>query len=515
MIYVPRPHDKLGIHHLVDREEALLFAEMGTGKTGITIAALIELLCDGAISGALVVAPKRVATLSWPNEVEKWENFRWLRVANLRTKEGWAMLEAGTAHIYAINYDQLASREVVRKVKRPATDKELSDFSNGRLPFYCKLPRGIDAEDALMTGVPPPGAFFFDEVPEYYPGVVERYFFNRRKPPAFDVVVFDESTKVKNPQSKVAAAFRPYRRKIQRWWGLTGTPRPEGLMDLFGQVKIIDQGKRLGPAKTNFEQVYFQPDFTGWKIEPREGAEEQVMAKIADMTLVLRAKDWMDVPEAEVYEIEVELPKSARRIYDELEEQLLAILENQKEIVAVNAGALLTKLIQMVGGAVYDELKHVHVIHDAKIEALKKLVNQIKEPVMIGYVYQHEKDRILKAVPGCVEWDDSVLDRWNRGEIPALMAHPASIGHGLNLWEGGRTIIWYSRNYHRELYDQLCGRFVGARASLSGKVPQIYHLVSPNTVDEAVDEALRLKAAGQSGLMAALSSMLKRSREEQ
>lgn len=507
--YVPRPEHQLGIDHLLANERALLFAEMGLGKSGVTLAALRMLLLDGEITGALIVAPKRVATLSWPNEVAEWDEFKWLKIANLRTPEGWALLEAGAAHLYIINYEQLASREVVRKQKRPPTEAELLQFANGEIPFYVKLPRGLTAEDAVLSGLPPPGCYFFDEVPEYYPGVVERYFFNRRKAPAFEVVVFDESTKIKNPASKAAKAFKPYWPKIKRRWALTGTPRPEHLSDIFGQVKVIDDGKRLGPAKTNFESAYFDLSPNGYSLIERPDAYKTVMSKIADIALVLRAEDYLEITPPHIEDVEVELPSVARKAYDELEEELLAILESGAEIVGTNAGALLNKLIQIAGGAVYDDLKNAHVVHDEKVKALVKLVKEINEPVLIAYSYQHELPRILKSVPGCVAWHDKILPDWNAGKVPAIAVHPASVGHGQNLWRGGRTVIWFSRTYHRELYDQLCGRFAGARSALSGKQAQIFHIIAKDTADEAVDEALRQKHTGQKALMVFLSNLRK------
>jgi hypothetical protein len=509
MKYTPRPHDLQGIQHLTTHERALLFSEMGLGKTGQALSAITQLLCDGAISGALVVAPMRVANISWWEEVEKWDQFRWLKLANLRHDEGWDLLERGAAHVYTVNYEQLPSREVKRKVKRPPTEDELAKWARGELPFACVLPPGMFADEALLTDRPPPGVWFYDTVTTTYPGVIERYFFGRRKAPAFDLVVFDESTKVKNPMGLVGRSFKPYWPKIKRRWALTGTPRPEHLKDLFGQVKIIDDGLRLGQYVSNFEAKYFYIPEGSWKLLPKKGAEAEIMEKISDITLALRAEDHVNIVRPEFKDVEIDLPKPARKAYDELETQLLAMLENEVEIVAVNAGALLTKLIQVAGGCVYDDNKVAHVVHDAKISALKKLVAEINEPVIIAFAFQHEKNRILEAIPGSVEWRDSIVPEWNRGEVPALVVHPNSVGHGLNLWQGGRTVIFYSRTYHREPYDQLCGRFVGARSALSGKVPQIFHLVARDTADEAADEALRLKAGGQAGLMAALSALKK------
>jgi SNF2 family DNA or RNA helicase len=448
MNYRPAEHQQLGIDHLTTHDRALLFAEMGTGKTGMVLAALRHLFADMATTGALVVAPLRVATLQWPSEVVKFQEFSWLVVADLRTAEGWRLLERSAAHLYVINYEML-------------------------------------------------------------PKLADRYCYNRRGPFAFDSVIFDEITKAKNAKSKRIRAIRPYLPKMTRRWGLTGTPTPNGYLDLFAQVGLIDDGQRLGRSLTSYKETWFDSDFMGYKLTLKADAERRIRERIADITLTLRAEDWLDVPATHVEEVEVSLPAEAKRFYGELEKELLALLKNGAEVVAANAAVLMNKLLQVVGGSIYDEERTTHHLHSAKLDALRKLVLRVGEPVMIACVFRHERERIMAAVPGCVEWSDAVLDRWNAGEVKAIVAHPASIGHGLNLWRGGRTVIWYSRNWQRELYDQMNGRFVGARAALSGRTPQVFHLITPGTVDDAVDEALRQKAEGQAGLMAALAALKK------
>jgi len=451
MNYRPAEHQQLGIDHLIAHDRALLFAEVGTGKTGMVLSALRHLFADMATTGALVVAPLRVATLQWPSEVEKFREFDWMIVADLRTAAGWRLLERGAAHLYVINYEML-------------------------------------------------------------PKLASGYFYNRRGPYAFDTVIFDELTKAKNAKSKRLRALRPYLPKLTRRWGLTGTPTPNGYLDLFAQVGLIDDGQRLGRSFTAYKEAWFDSDYMGYKLTLKPSAETRIQARIADITLTLRTEDWLEVPATHVEEVEVPLPAHAKLIYKELEAELLALLEGGAEVVAVNAAVLMNKLLQVVGGSIYDESKVVHRLHAAKVDALVKLVKRIGEPVMIACAFRHERERILRAVPGCVEWSDAVIDRWNAGKVPAIVAHPASIGHGLNLWRGGRTVVWFSRNWQRELYDQMNGRFVGARAALSGKTPQVFHLITPGTVDDAVDEALRQKAAGQAGLMAALAALKKVSR---
>lgn len=447
MKYIPRPHDKLGIDHLLKNPRALLFSEMGTGKSGMALAALHALFADFAIRGALIVAPLRVATLQWPSEVEKWENFSWMKVADLRTARGRKAFEAGSAHLYVINYEML-------------------------------------------------------------PKFAQTMLYGRRGPLPFDVVIFDELTRCKNPRSKRVRSIRPYLRKMPIRWGMTGTPTPNSYLDLWAQAALVDDGACLGISFSQFRECYFQADYMGYSFAIKDGAEAKIREKLAPITLAIRAEDHLDIPPTHYEDVEVPLPAEIRtRYYAKLEKDLLVLLRNGAEVVAVNAAVLLNKLLQIVGGSVYDEDRKSHQVHDAKLKALAAVVRRANEPVLIACAFVTERARILRAIPGCEEWSDACIDRWNAGKIPAIVTHPASIGHGLNLWRGGRTVIWYSRNWQRELYDQLCGRFVGARAALSGRNPRVFHLVCPDTVDEAVAEALRQRAEGQAGLMAALAAL--------
>lgn len=434
-------YQRLAESHLLSRDRAALFMGMGMGKTATTLAALEALMLDGACSGALIVAPLRVATLTWPHEVERW--FPHLRIADLRTAEGMETLKRGGAHLYTINYESL-------------------------------------------------------------PRLARTYFYNRRSL-AFDTVVFDELTMAKNPSSKRIRALRPYLPKLTRRWGLTGTPTPNSLLDLWAQIHLLDDGASLGRSMSHFRDSYFTSDYMGYNWTLRPGAEDSIYRLLSSVALTLRSSDYLDIPDTVYEDVEVPLPEPAREVYEELERELLVLLrEKDAEIVAVNAAVLVNKLLQVAGGAIYDAERRIHDLHTAKVDALKKLVARIKEPVLIACNFIHEKERIAKAIPGCVEWSDDVLPRWNAGKIKAVVAHPKSIGHGLNLQAGGRTTIWFSRTWSRELYDQF-----NARVARKGqdKVPQVFHLVSPGTADEAVAEALRMKADGQNALLAALKSI--------
>lgn len=427
---------------MVNTPRAFLIAGMGLGKTAMTLSAVEELMLDGACGGVLIVAPLRVSTLTWPHEIRKW--FPHLRVADLRTKSGMESLRRGDSHFYTINYERL-------------------------------------------------------------PKLARDYFYGRRGAYAFDTVVFDELTKAKNPSSMRIRALRPYLPKIQRRIGLTGTPTPNSLQDLWAQAFLLDDGEALGKSSTLFRDTYFQSDYMGYNWTLREGAEAQIYARIAKLCLTLRSSDYLDIPDTVYEDVEVALPPQARETYQKMEKELLVLLDSHPvEIVAVNAAVLVNKLLQIAGGALYDENKGIHELHTAKLDALVKLVNKLKEPVLIACNYKHERARILKAVTGAVEWTDAVLPQWNAGKVRAIVADPRSIGHGLNLQEGGRTVIWFSRTWSRENYDQMNCRV--ARKG-QGNVPQVFHIVCPSTADEAVSEALRMKGDGQASLLAALASL--------
>lgn len=446
MIFAPRPYQQAASDHLVTRTEAALFTGMGLGKTASTLHAFDRLLREGEARGMLVVAPLRVANLTWPAEVEKWESFQYMRVANLRTRAAKAQVRDGSAHIYTCNYEML-------------------------------------------------------------PAVAEI------KNPPWDIVVFDELTKAKNHASKRINAFRPAAYKLARRWGLTGTPTPNSHLELFAQIRLLDQGSRLGRSFHSFRSCWFAPtDYMEYNWEPRPGAVEEILAKIEDLALVQRTSDYLDVADMTREEVEVALPPEARADYDRMERDLLLLLK-EGTVLAPNAAVLAGKLLQMTGGAVYDLEKKVHVVHTAKIEATKKLCKALSpECVIVACNYQHEQERLAAAIPGAVRFDsattpkaqEDLLARWNARKIPALILHPRSGGHGLNMQDGGRHVVWYSLPYSGEEYDQL-----NARLHRTGQKDAvvIHHVTSPGTVDDAVAETLRNRGASQNVLLETLRNL--------
>lgn len=417
--------------YLVKNERAYCTVGMGLGKTAATLAALNELFADGAIRSALIVAPLRVARMTWPNEIQKWKQFHWMKVEQLRGNQ-----PSGKAQIYLINYERL-------------DDLLHLDF--------C------------------------------------------------DVVVFDEVTRAKNHTSKRINNFRP---KLQhhRRWGLTGTPRPNSLLELFSQIRLLDDGKRLGSGFNGFKHKYFRPiDYMEYDWRPREGAELDIYGRIADLTLVLQSSDYLNIPDTVVEDLPVKLPPTVMRLYRALEKDFLSII-NGKTIVASNAATLVNKLLQVCGGSIYDEQGKTEHLHEAKIIELKTMIRKINEPVIVACQYVHEARRVCDLIKGAVHAStlkDDLEDKWNSGAIPVLVANPASLGHGLNLQRGGRTVIWYSPTWSRELYDQF-----NARVARKGqdKVPQIYRILCPDTMDEVVVESLRDKGEGQNAMLRIMSN---------
>lgn len=455
MQFNPLEHQDLAIDHLTPRNEALLFAGMGLGKTASCLSALDWLFIDGDCKGILVVAPLRVAVLTWPDEVEKWDNFQYMRVANLRTKAGKKAWAEGKAHIYCINYEALP-RFVAENIK----GKRASE-----LPV--------------------------------------------------DSVLFDEIDNAKNPGSKRIRDFRKFARpKFRRAWGMTGTPVSSNYLDLFAQVRLIDQGKLFGLVFGKWRHQYFEFDnpFSQYpKYVLREGSKGKLEKEISNLALVLRSEDWLKIPPVKYVDVPVSIPKEAKRIYNKVEKELLETLDSGLEIMAPNAAALVTKLLQINSGAVYvqegDDVstRTVETIHTAKIDALKKLHKQHgNAPMLVACHYRHEIDRILEAIPGAELFQNDRLKAWNNREIPMLVAHPKSIGHGLNLQQGGNLLTWFSLGYNPRLYSQFNARL--ARQGQQHRTT-VYRLMVHGSIDDAAASSLESKNNDESAFLKTLQNI--------
>lgn len=469
MKFTPYDYQQEGIDHLLSHDEAALWFEMGLGKTPITLTAISQLILEGASKGALVVGPFRVLVLAWMAQGDKWEDFRWLRFANLRTPEGVEAWENGSADIYLINAERLPSLERTVKGKTRRT-----------------------------------------------PGIVERLIKGRKEIPV-DTVVFDELSLFKGggKRFKAIAPFLHditaadgkvrYRTPFKRRWGLTGTPAPNSYLDLFYQVKLLDGGKRLGRSITHYKTQFFDSDYMGWSHTLKEGAKEKIDARLADLALVKLSDDHLDIPPCTVEDVEVTLPAKVTKQYRELEKEFLVELDNG-EVEALSAAALTTKLLQITSGCVFDAERDIHALHDAKIKALAKIVKQHKgEPLLVFTSYTHERQRLMEAFPQAVKFHERDMAKWKRGEIPMWVADYRSISHGVDGCQvGGRIAVWTTPTWSNEGESQ-----ANARIARTGQTKPsiIYRILAKDTIDWAVAEAVKNKQEGQSGLMDAVQNL--------
>lgn len=449
MNFTPYQYQRTAIQWIIDRPAAGLFLGMGMGKSVVTLTAIDQLIYDRIeVQRVLVIAPLRVAQDTWAREVAKWDHLHHLRVARVLGPLK-ARLEAleQDADIYVINRENVV--------------------------WLCE-------------------------------------FLGRRWP--FDMVVIDELSSFKSHQAKRFKALRRVLGRVRRIVGLTGTPAPNGLIDLWPQVYLLDRGERLGETVGKFRSRYFTPDrmnghiVYSYKLLP--GADDAIHNKLADLCMSLKKEDYLDLP-GQIYEtVELTPPPALLKRYKQFErDRIMETLDEDGEVVALNAAALTGKLLQFANGAIYDDQGSVHALHDVKLDALEELIEAANgEPVLVFYAFKHDRDRIMQRLP-CRELsapDD--IDAWNRKEIPVAIAHPASVGHGLNLQEGGHIIIWFGLTWSLELYQQ-----ANERLNRPGQtdVCRIYHLILKGTHDERVLAALDQKDTSQRALIDALRQAVK------
>ena len=477
MNFTPFPHQELGINHLVNTDEAALFAGMGLGKTAMVLSALSQLICDGDCKGALIIAPLRVSVFTWPDEVAQWEEFKWMNIVSLRTEEGMAAWHRGDAAIYTINYESLFKPKYGKDAKGKRVVVSDTGIINTLINVKGKLP--------------------------------------------VDTVVWDELSKCKDHKGKRAKVFKQYRHRFKRHWGLTGTPTPNGYEGLFAQIGLLDGGKTFGKFITHFRTRYFQPE-NPWlptiqeKHVVRPDGVGMIEDKIKHMVLTLRSEDYLDIPPTETVDIDVKLPPKVMTLYKKLQKELIVRMKDTK-VRALNQAVLVGKLQQILGGAIYaqdigsifadEESKVVTELHDAKIKALRKLWEaEGKEPMLVFTKFIHERTRILEAIPEAVEFDSDKLADWNAGKIPLFVAHPASMSHGLNMQHGGSRSCWFTMSHSREEYDQ-----GNARVARTGQKDEtkIFRLLVPQTVDDAVAAAIANKGEVQSTFLKTLTNIQK------
>lgn len=446
MQYKPHEYQKYATDFIIAHPVSAILLEMGLGKSVITLTAIKKLMLDSfEVSRTLVIAPFRVASTTWPEEIRKWEHLKHLTYSVVTGGEKKRLQALRTpAHIYIINRENV---------------------------------------DWLVTksGVP----------------------FH------FDMVVIDELSGFKSYQAKRSKALLKVRPKVKRVVGLTGTPSSNGLMDLWAEFRILDLGERLGRYITQYRNTYFLPDKRNQQMvfsyKPKAGAEEAIYKKIGDITIAMKATDYLPMPDRIINKINVSLSATEQKRYDTLKREM-AVSVKGKEIDAVNAAALSNKLLQMASGAVYDEEKRMIPVHDRKLDALEEVIEGANgKPVLVAYWYKHDLERIKKRFTVQeIKTKEDIAD-WNERKIPVAVIHPAAAGHGLNLQSGGCTLVWFSLTWSLELYEQ-----TNARLYRQGQKETvvIHHLLIQGTIDEDVMNALAHKNKTQAALIDAVKANL-------
>ncbi len=445
MKFVPRKYQEIAIKKIKEKPRYALFLGMGLGKTSSVLQACVEL----DTWPVLVIAPLRVADTTWPDEVDKWDNFSHLRVVPItgtaKQREVAVNLEA---EIYTTNYENLE-------------------------------------------------------------WLVEHY--GKKWP--FKTVVADELSKLKGFRlrqgtKRARALARVAFTCVDRFIGLTGTPSPNGVKDLWGQMWFLDKGDRLGRTYSIFIERWFRVGYDGYSVEALPHAADEIQTAISDLCLSIHTSEYFDVKEPIVNKIYVDLPISSRSVYKEMERNMLVEL-NKVDIESPNAAALTNKCLQIAQGFLYDENKVVHLIHDQKLQALDEIIEEVQSPLLVVYTFKSDLKRLKERYKQGVDItsDPKNISKWNKGKIPLMFLHPASAGHGISLQDGGHHIVFYGHNWNLEEYLQVIERIGPVRQLQSGydRNVFIHHIIAKDTIEERVMERLETKKSVQEILLRFLS----------
>ena len=444
MKYSPHEYQSYATNFVLEHPYCGLILDMGLGKSVITLTALWSLLLDSFdIGKVLVIAPKRVAEDTWPKEMQKWD------------------------HLTGLTWSLVLGSE---KQRRAALQK--------RAKIYI-----INRENVTW--------------------LVENYRWD------FDTVVIDELSSFKSSKAQRFRALKKVRPKLSRVIGLTGTPQPNGLLDLWPQIYLLDMGQRLGRFVGGYRDRFFLPDKRNAQVifsyKPKDGAEDIIYRLISDICISMKATDFLNMPELISNRVEVCMSAAERKAYEDFRQQMVLHLPDG-DLDALNAGALSGKLTQMANGAVYDEQHRVLHFHDRKLDALEDLIEAANgKPLLVAYWYKHDLERIRQRFDVRVIDKPKDIDDWNAGKIPVALIHPASAGHGLNLQEGGSTIVWFGLTWSLELYQQLNARLW--RQGQKNTVI-IQHIITAGTQDEDIMKALEQKDMSQETMKAAVKARL-------
>ena len=449
MRYEPHEYQVYAAEYIKSHEVSAVLLECGLGKTAITLTAIDGLMFDSFdIRKVLVIAPVRVAKMSWPDEIEKWDHLHGLRFS----------VAVGT------------EAERIKALKEPA---DIYLINRENVQWLVE-----------KSGIP------FD----------------------FDMVVVDELSSFKNHQAKRFKALMKVRPKVKRIVGLTGTPSSNGLMDLFAEYKLLDMGERLGRFIGQYRNAYFRPDKANgpvvysYKLLP--GAEDAIYARISDITISMKSADHLKMPELVNSRYMVHLDKNELLKYAKMREELILKLP-KGEVTAANAAALSGKLVQMANGAVYSDDGDHERIHDRKLDALEDIIEAANgKPVLVAYWYRHDLERIVERlaelkVDSCRLDKEQSIRRWNEGDVPVGLIHPASAGHGLNLQSGGSILVWFGLTWSLELYQQTVARLWRQGQE---KTVSVIHIIAAKTIDERIMDALEAKDNTQKALIEAVKA---------
>ena len=457
MVFEPHAYQRYSIDFIINNPYCGLFLDMGLGKTAATLTAIDKLKYNYFdIEKVLVIAPLRVAAGTWSTEVNKWEHLKHLTISKV-----------------------LGSEKERKKALREDADIYIINREN--VPWLIGHLGG------------------------YFP---------------FDMLVIDELSSFKSPKAERFKSLRTVRPSISRVVGLTGTPSPNSLMDLWSQMFLLDRGERLGKTITGYREQYFTPDkrngsvVFNYKLKDGKNGQKLIYERIKDICVSMRKEDYLKLPKRLDNFIPVKFDKELQKRYDSFEKEAVLQFMDSEEISAVNAAALTNKLLQFSNGCIYDSDKNIKEIHTLKIKALEEVLDTAQgKSVLVFYSYKHDLQAISKHLkkynPRKLN-NEKDIEQWNNGEINLLMAHPASAGHGLNLQDGGSIIVWYGLTWSLEQYQQ-----ANARLHRQGqtKTVVIHHIIAQNTMDDDVMQALQNKADGQNTLLDAVKARVSKWRD--
>jgi SNF2 family DNA or RNA helicase len=471
-----KEYQRVCVVHQLNHDDSMLWLGMGLGKTPITLTTIVDRMRAGHVNKTLIFGPLRVIQAVWARESRKWTHTKHLRFSVIHgTKQKRARALFADADIYLINYENM----------------------------------------------------------NWLAEQLDHYYLSQDKSLPFQMIVYDEVSKMKNSTAlRVAGGTRDrkdprgehYRIKVTGWrkllshfkyrTGLTGTPASNGYLDLHGQFLAVDGGVRLGEYVTHYKDSYFVADYNGWSYFPTELGKQWIEHKISDITIKMDSREYLDLPESKVTNMMVELPSAARKAYKEIEKKMFTQLDSGSEVEVFSRSSVSNKCLQFCNGSPYlsSESSDYEALHDAKLDALEEVLEEAGgSPVLCSYSFKADAERIMKKFKKYKPVNltktpskdtEKVIDRWNRGEIKLLIGHPASMGHGVDgLQDSGHTLVWFGINWSLELYLQMCGRL-----DRQGQLHpvSIIRILCNDTVDLAVADAIERKTDDEEGLKRAL-----------